>query len=253
IPARQQQGSLVGGDPDEIRCCVFATFCGRSVDLSENVFYIFNTPLIPVAKTEQIPIAAPLSYLASPASELTARHSLIRAKGQILLVDNNPARCHTRANPLTSEGYAIRTASSSTEAQTCLEQGPFDVVLASAQLARNTEPSVLHHCRERYPETAVVIMDSDRNLDCAFEAVRQGAYDCITEPIRVEEIKSLVDRVRNQPLMEASPSPSSPEPRQERLLGNDAGVRHAVEVIEKVADTRVPVLLCGESGTGKTL
>jgi DNA-binding NtrC family response regulator len=223
------------------------------LDWALNAFYIFNTPFAEVAETKQTPIAVPLFPSASPASEPTARHSVIRAKGQILLVDNNAARCSTLANHLASEGYAIRTASSSTEAQTYLEQGPFDVVLASAQLARSADPPMLRHCREHYPGTAVVILDSERNFDSAFEAVRQGAYDYITEPIRVEEIKTLLERVLNQPPIETLPHTPPVEPRSERLLGNDPRVRRAAELIETVADTRVPIFLCGESGTGKTL
>jgi DNA-binding NtrC family response regulator len=177
---------------------------------------------------------------------------VIRAKGQILLVDNNADRCHTLANHLADQGYAIRTASNGSEAQTYLEQEPFDVVLATAQLAGSVDPPVLRHCREHHPETAVVILDSERNFDCAFEAVRQGAYDYITEPIRVEEIRALVERVLHQPPIISPPRPDALEPDAERLIGNDPRVRRAEELIETVAGTCVPVLLCGESGTGRT-
>jgi two-component system response regulator PilR (NtrC family) len=116
---------------------------------------------------------------------------------------------------------------------------------------------LLNAARDLSPETAVVVITAYASTDSAIAAMREGAYDYITKPFKVDEIRLVVEKalekkqlaVENQRLKSQLKSHAG----HPTIIGNSRGIREVFDLIAQVADTRTSVLIAGESGTGKEL
>ena len=178
---------------------------------------------------------------------------MIRPREQILVVDPDQADRQALADLLAGQGYGVQTAPGFREAVAVLANTPFDVVCAAADLPDGGEGGIPAYCREHSPETVVVLLPAPGAADPA----GQGAFDVLPKPVRPERLRLVVERaLRHRDLVaenRALREQLEGRYRLDRLVGRDHRMQKALEVIRAVADTRVPVLITGESGTGKTL
>jgi DNA-binding NtrC family response regulator len=99
----------------------------------------------------------------------------------------------------------------------------------------------------------VVLISGFGTLDTAIEAVRAGAFDYISKPFNIAEIKRIVSRALQQPLDAGDPPPSIAEGRHGGLIGRTSSMLAVYKQIAHAADSPAPVLIVGESGVGKEL
>jgi len=138
-----------------------------------------------------------------------------------------------------------------------LETAPPDIVVADLKLPNLSGGDLLRKIKELLPRTEVAIMTGHGSIESAVDAMRQGAYDYIEKPFRVERLRQLLQRMaekvrlvaENQFLRERV----NTETQLEGIVGTSAKIQDVMRMVSRLKDTRTPVLITGESGTGKEL
>ena len=178
-------------------------------------------------------------------------------EGHILVVDDERSMREFLEIFFQREGYKVTTAPGVDEAEVHLENDDIDVVITDMQMPERGGLELLNATRELSPETAVVVITAYASTDSAIAAMREGAYDYITKPFKVDELRLVVEKalekkelaVENQRLKSQLQSHAG----HPTIIGNSRGIRDVFDLIGQVADTRTSVLIAGESGTGKEL
>jgi DNA-binding NtrC family response regulator len=151
-----------------------------------------------------------------------------------------------------SLGFACDEADSAEAALAALESNPPDIVLTDLVLPHMSGVELLRQVRLQLPRAEVAIMTGHGSIETAVQAMKSGAYDYITKPFRVEELRLFLQRmaekvrlvVENQFLREREST---------GIVGSSAKIQDMLRIIGRLKDTRTPVLISGESGTGKEL
>lgn len=119
---------------------------------------------------------------------------------QILVVDDENGPQEVLKISLARKGFQVQVAKSGREACQMFDSEHFDLVLTDLKMPGMSGIELLRQIRERSPETIVIFMTGYASLDSAIEAVREGAYDYLTKPFRIEElyiaVKNAVERIK---------------------------------------------------------
>jgi len=137
------------------------------------------------------------------------------------------------------------------------EIAPPDIVISDLKLPSLSGTGLLRKIKEIRPHTEVAIMTGHGSIESAVEAMREGAYDYIEKPFRVERLRQLLQRMaekvrlvnENQFLRERVDM----GPQLDGIIGSSAKIQDVLRIISRLKDTRTSVLITGESGTGKEL
>jgi two-component system, NtrC family, response regulator AtoC len=156
-----------------------------------------------------------------------------------------------------SLGFQCFEAESAEAALALLEVEAPDIILCDLKMAQMSGLEFLGEVRKLLPRTEIAMMTGYGSIESAVQAMKLGAYDYITKPFRVEELKLILqrmtDKVRlvfeNQFLRERV----SNEMEMNGIVGSSAKIQEVLRVVSRLQDTRTPVLITGESGTGKEL
>jgi DNA-binding NtrC family response regulator len=181
----------------------------------------------------------------------------IENKIRFLVVDDEASirkLCVTIGN---SMGFVSVPAESAEGALTQLENFAPDVVLADLRLAEMSGIEFLQKIKRSHPNAEVAIMTGYGSIESAVQAMRLGAYDFITKPFRVEEMKLVLQRMaekvrlvqENQFLRDRV----NTEMELSGIIGSSPKIQDVLRIVSRLKDTRTPVLITGESGTGKEL
>lgn len=178
---------------------------------------------------------------------------------KILIVDDEEAMRVSIAAWLTKEGYDVVTAASGQDALKCLASDNYAVVLADIKMPGMDGLTLLKKIKEDYPPLLVVMITAYGSIQTAVESMKQGASDYLMKPFDPEyllllmeklmEQKSLIDE--NDYLRERLSKHD--ELWMKNLIGQSPGMKKVFSEIETVALTDTPVLITGETGTGKEL
>ena len=153
------------------------------------------------------------------------------------------------------EGYAVTTAASVDEAQLAVAADDFDVVISDVQLAGASGLELLRSVKEAAPDTVVIMITAFATTENAIEAMKQGAYDYITKPFKVDELRLVIEKALEKKLLadENQRLRTALRSRTRSLVGSSEAMRRVHDLIAQVATTKTNVLVSGESGTGKEL
>jgi two-component system response regulator HydG len=179
------------------------------------------------------------------------------AKGRILVVDDHVEMGRMLQEPLQDEGYTVELATGGAEAIALLRTRPFDAVLCDLRMEQVDGFDVLAAARAVEPELPVLLMTAFGNVESAVEAMRRGAWHYFTKPFRLDEVLIYLRRAleerrlreENRALRQAASGRSG----LGAMVGRSASMRGLYELVEHVAHSSAPVLLRGESGSGKEL
>ncbi|MCX6539351.1 MAG: sigma-54 dependent transcriptional regulator [Acidobacteria bacterium] len=171
----------------------------------------------------------------------------------ILIVDDDRDTCQFIAELLSAPGRDLAYESDPRAALERAAREPFDAVISDINLnAAQSGLDILRAAKSANPRCQVVLISGFGTLETAIEAVRAGAFDYISKPFNIAQVKSVVERALAQA--------ASPEerPRDARvaptgLIGRSAEMLDVYKQIAHAADAAAPVLIVGESGTGKEL
>ena len=174
---------------------------------------------------------------------------------RILIVDDDRDTCTFIEGLLAGSRREIVSVSDPDAAIARIRREPFDVLVSDINLgARETGLDVLRAFKTEHPTGQAVLISGFGTLETAVEAMRAGAFDYISKPFDIAEIKHTVERALAQTVRgeeERLAPAAAGEPSG--LIGRSAPMLEVYKQIARAADSSSPVLLVGESGTGKEL
>ncbi|OJH41456.1 sigma-54-dependent transcriptional regulator [Cystobacter ferrugineus] len=179
------------------------------------------------------------------------------SEGRVLVVDDHVEMARLLADALSDAGYTVDVATSGREALAAVRGRVLDAVVCDLRMEQVDGFDVLAAVREADPTLPVLIMTAFGGVENAVEAMRRGAAHYFTKPFRLDEVLLYVQRAiaerrlreENRALRQAVGDRSA----FAALVGRSAPLRALYELIERVAHSHAPVLVRGESGSGKEL
>ena len=179
------------------------------------------------------------------------------AKGRILVVDDERSMQEFLEIFLRREGYEVETVGEVASALVQLENGDFDLVISDLNMPGASGLDLLRSAAEISPDTVVIMITAFASADSAIAAMKEGAYDYVTKPFKVDEIRLVIEKALEKKLLARDNrrlrSELRSHARHRGMIGNSAAIQSIFELVAQVADTRTNVLVSGESGTGKEL
>jgi DNA-binding NtrC family response regulator len=170
----------------------------------------------------------------------------------LLIVDDDAETVRLMEELLSGAGRQILSARAPGPALDVLRERNVDVLVSDINLnAGRSGLDLLRAVRADGKATRVVLISGFGTLETAVDAVRNGAFDYISKPFNIAEVKAVVERA-----LSASAAPPAPAPTVEvpaGLIGRSAPMLLVYKQVAQAADAHVPVLITGESGTGKEL
>ena len=173
----------------------------------------------------------------------------------ILVVDDDQDSCDLLREIFCAEGWHVDTALTPLQAFSVAEKEKIDLVVSDVNLEANQSGlDLLKDLREQCP---VILVTGFGTLDSAVEAAREGAWDFISKPFKVQEVVAIARRALEQDLKNGSTERraeqiSAPY-EQGGLVGRSPVMIGLYKEIARVAPTRSTILIVGESGAGKEL
>jgi len=176
----------------------------------------------------------------------------------ILVVDDDPQIRRTLDNVLASWGYECVQAGTLAQAETEFAAEMPDVVLLDIDLPDGSGLDLLTKIKEQHPETIVIMITGDVNVDNTIEAMRGGAHDFIGKPVSLQELKITIrNGIETRTLRKEVQTVRKARTKKfsfDQIIGDSPSMKYATDMARKVAESDVnAVLLQGETGTGKDL
>lgn len=178
-------------------------------------------------------------------------------RAKLLIVDDDHVTLDLLSEVLTREGYEIQTALSGEEAILKANETFFDIVITDIRMGNKDGMEVLKSFKKVSPETTVIMITAFGSIDTAIEAIREGAFDYISKPFKLEEITLTIKKALEQRRLIEENRLFRQELIEKyhfkNVIGRTPQMLQVYKTIAKVANTKSTVLLYGERGTGKEL
>ncbi len=176
---------------------------------------------------------------------------------RILVADDERSMRELLAITLQEAGYEVSLAESGQAAIDALTREDFDLVITDLRMHKVDGMAVLRAAREHSPHTVVLVITAFASTETAVEAMKLGAYDYITKPFKLDEIRLTIAKALERKRLQDENQALRRQLRQDRGFENFVGRSRAMlavfEMIRKTADSASTVMITGESGTGKEL
>lgn len=176
----------------------------------------------------------------------------------ILVADDEKSMREFLEIMLTREGYEVLAASTAEEAIEMISSRSIDLVITDINMPKASGMAVLKSSMETDSNTPVIMITAFAAADTAVEAMKMGAYDYITKPFNVDEIKlviakALERRKDKEELGRLKAEVAKSYGVEGHIMGKSEQIARIFRMINKMARSRSTVLITGESGTGKEL
>jgi len=176
-------------------------------------------------------------------------------RGIVLLVDDEQANLDSLERIFSREGYRVLLAASGQAAVEMLRSGQVDVVLTDLMMPGMSGEELLRAVRAVAPEAEVVLMTAYGTVEAAVAAMKDGAYDFLTKPLKRHAVlKSVAQALEKRRLVQENKQLRARLLGAEQpIVGQSPALRATLDIIRQAAPSSATVLLLGESGTGKEL
>jgi len=154
-----------------------------------------------------------------------------------------------------SLGFSCGESENAEDALARLETEAPDLILVDLRMAQMSGLEFLETVKKQSPRTEVAIITGYGSIDNAVQAMTLGAYDYITKPFRLEEMKLILQRMAQKVrlVLENRALRERVSTEMGGIVGASKEIHDVLVLIDRLKDTRTPVLISGESGTGKEL
>jgi len=178
----------------------------------------------------------------------------------ILVVDDEKPNRRTIDRILRKEGYDVIESTGGKEALEVLRSRATTLLLTDLKMPGMDGVELLRAARMVSPDTEVILMTAFGTVETAVEAMKEGAYDFLTKPLKRHDLLQAVHKAlekrslveENRELRAKLEATADPGPLG-RIIGSSAALHTSLQVVQQVAPTDATVLISGESGTGKEL
>lgn len=178
---------------------------------------------------------------------------------RVLVVDDERINCRTTVQQLEGAGYVADGVENAFQALDRLDEQPWDVILCDLRMPSMDGLEFLRRAKSTHPQVSVIIMTAYGNVDTAVEAMRVGAADFLTKPfpfnaldVRLEKLRELCEARREISSLRALIG-NSQAVVTFGLVGRSAAMQKVFERLAAFAKASAPVLVVGETGTGKEM
>ncbi len=176
---------------------------------------------------------------------------------EVLVVDDETSMTEMLSLFFREQGYEVRTASSVEQARSELSSTSFDLVLCDILMPDGNGLELLKSIKRTTPSTAVIMMTAYTSSRSAVEAMKLGAYNYISKPFNLDELKIQAASALEKTGLESEnvylKRQLEDKYKFSNIVGKSPKMQEIFNLIEKVAKTASTVLIQGESGTGKEL
>jgi two-component system response regulator PilR (NtrC family) len=178
-------------------------------------------------------------------------------KARILIVEDENSMREVLSMLLEGEGYRVTTAEDGTEGLTRVDGDIFDLIITDIKMPGASGFDILKRAQDVSPETLVIMITAFGTVESGIEAMKQGAFDYINKPFKIDEIRLIVRNAMERQQLKSEVSRLREKVKTsfevENIIGKSAKMQQLLGVIQKVAQNNSNVLIAGESGTGKEL
>jgi two-component system, NtrC family, response regulator PilR len=176
---------------------------------------------------------------------------------RVLVVDDEQSMRELLGIMLRQAGYQVSAADGGEAAIQTLKSESFDLVVTDLRMRKVDGLAVLKAAKEFSPRTVVLVVTAFASTETAVEAMKLGAYDYVTKPFKLDELKLTVANALERRRLQEENQALKRQLRRERgfenFVGHSAKMLDVFETIRKTADSGSTVMITGESGTGKEL
>src|SRR5260221_1857075 len=176
--------------------------------------------------------------------------------GIVLVVDDEPAIVESLTKIFRREGLNVLSATDGTAALDQLRKHRVGVLLTDLMMPQTSGMDLLRAAKTIAPETEVVLMTAYGTVETAVDAMKEGAYDFVTKPLKRAHVVRIVrNALEKQSLLVENRSLKAQlaEKRRRAIIGTSLAWRRTMDIVQQAAPSEATVLLLGESGTGKEL
>ncbi len=176
---------------------------------------------------------------------------------RVLIIDDDEAHAEALADGLEHENASCRIAHSGRQGIELMSDATYDAILTDLVMRDVDGLEVLREAVRLQPEAAVLLITGHGSVETAVDAMRLGAADYLTKPVRIAELRARLARALETGRLRRT----NRELRRqldkrygfEEIIGHSAPMQRVFDVLQQVAGTHATVLILGESGTGKEL
>lgn len=175
-------------------------------------------------------------------------------KFTLLVIDDEKNIREGLAADFEMDGYDVKIAANGDEGLEFLSKGDIDLVITDLRMPGTSGEDVLKKVTREMPGIPVIVLTGHGSIDAAVSAMQNGAYDFLTKPLNLEHLELVVKRalkgrelsLQHQELLSEVKSKSS-----DNMIGKSPSLQKVNNLINKVADSKISILITGESGVGK--
>jgi len=176
---------------------------------------------------------------------------------KILIADDDPTILSLLNKILLSKGYEVQLAEHGGVAEKLLKNEKFDLLISDIKMAPVDGMQLLRNTRDMRPHVGVIMLTAYATVATAVEAMKEGAFDYIPKPFKIDELLETVKRALDyqKSLSEQISADSHIEARKYfgNIVAESEQMVNVCEMIKRVAPTKTTIMITGESGTGKEL
>jgi len=175
---------------------------------------------------------------------------------KILIVDDEPRILLLLQSLLKANGYAVETARDGNAALDIVRKGGVDIAVTDLRMAPMDGMTLFHEIKAMAPEIPVILLTAYASVETAIEAMKNGIFDYLTKPFKVDDLIACLKRAEEQVSKSATTAAKPEHPvryRFENFIASSPLMMNVCDTIQKVAPTAATVLINGESGTGKEI
>lgn len=175
---------------------------------------------------------------------------------KVLLVDDEPRILLLLQSLLKTNKYEVATARDGNAALDIVRAGGIDIMITDLRMTPMDGMTLFQEVHKLHPSMPVILLTAYASVETAIEAMKQGMFDYLTKPFKVDDILACLaraeEKVKKHESVALSMDIDTPlKYRFENLIGSSPLMTQVCDMIQKVAPTAATVLINGESGTGK--